>query len=189
MAATDQQINNVELLQETLEQMFAALNANSVKVETTAAIGKSLHKVSSSLNELMKDFSFDSIHVIEPAQHEQRNFPRISNRLLVLVVQGNTQFDCSTLDFSLTGVRLQLTDTLEDKLPLKLALFLPQNDVLEYARQKPLEVQGSISWHRTVEGKNQYGIAFKNISGHASQKIRDCFEHFNKTPEFTNTSK
>ena len=86
MAATDQQINNVELLQETLEQMFAALNANSVKVETTAAIGKSLHKVSSSLNELMKDFSFDSIHVIEPAQHEQRNFPRISNRLLVLVV-------------------------------------------------------------------------------------------------------
>ena len=189
MAATDKQINNVQLLQETLEQLFAALNENSVKVETTAAIGESLHKVSGSLNELMSGFSFNSIHVIEPAQHEQRNFPRITNRLLVHVIQGSSKLDCSTLDFSLTGVRLQLNDRLEDKLPLKLALFLPQNDALKYEHQIPLEVFGSISWHRIVEGKNQYGIAFKNVSDQANQKIRECFEHFNKTPEFTNTSK
>jgi methyl-accepting chemotaxis protein len=187
--AIDKQINNVRLLQETLEQLFAALNENSVKVETTAAIGESLHKVSGSLNELMADFNFNSIHVIEPAQHEQRNFPRITNRLLVHVIQGDSKFDCSTLDFSLTGMRLLLKDTLDDKLPLKLSLFLPQNDVLKYEHQTPLEVHGSISWHRTVEGKNQYGIAFRNVTDYASQKIRDCFEHFNKTPEFANTSK
>ncbi len=184
-AATDNQINNVGLLQETLAQLFITLNENSVKVETTAAIGESLYKVSSGLNKLMASFNFNNVHVIEPAQHEQRTYPRITNRLLVNIRQQGKIFECSSLDFSLTGMRLSLTETLNDKQKLELEIFLPQNNQTEYERQTPLKLQGRITWQRSQEGKPQCGVAFENVASAAEQKMRECFEHFNKIPEFT----
>ncbi len=182
--ASGNQITNVNLLQKTLTQLFATLNENSVKVDTTAAIGESLHKVSSSLNKLMSGFSFDSVNVIEPAQHEQRTFPRITNRLLVQVKQGKNLFECSSLDFSLTGMRLALNEKLDDQLSLEMELFLPQDNLEHYEKQIPLKLRGHINWQRPLDGKNQCGIAFDDVTEVANRKMRECFEHFNKTPEF-----
>lgn len=188
-AATDNQINNVGLLQETLAQLFITLNENSVKVETTAAIGESLHKVSGGLNKLMASFNFNNVQVIEPAQHEQRTYPRLTNRLLVNIRQQGKIFECSSLDFSLAGMRLSLTETLNDKQKLELEIFLPQNNQTEYERQTPLKLQGRVTWQRSLEGKPQCGVAFEDVTSSADQKMRECFEHFNKTPEFTNLLK
>lgn len=184
-----EQIINVNLLQKTLAQLFDTLGENSAKVETTAAIGESLHKVTGTLNELMSGFSFDNVQVIEPAQHEKRTFPRITNRLLVQVKQGNHVIECSSLDFSLTGMRLALGEKLDDEQKLELELFLPQDDLVKYEKQTPLHLRGNINWQRAVNGKIQCGIVFEGVSERASNKMRECFKHFNKTPEFISGAK
>ncbi len=181
------QINNVNLLKDTLGQLFDTLKENSAKVETTAAIGESLHNVSGSLNDLMADFTFDKIHIIEPAQHEKRTFPRITNRLLVKAKQGGQQYECSSLDFSLNGIRLALNEQLNIKQKLELEIFLPQDTLSEYEQQAPLKLQGRINWQNEVDGKNQCGIAFENITPNINLKLRECFEYFHKIPEFKST--
>lgn len=187
--ASIEQIKNVRLLQDTLVQLFATLSESSAKVETTAAIGESLHKVTGTLNTLMSGFIFDSVLVIEPGQHEKRNFPRISNRLLVQVKQGNAVFECSSLDFSLNGMRLALNEQLNDKQQLEVEIYLPKDNLEQYEKQIPLKLHSKINWQRTVNGKNQCGITFENVTQSANTKMRECFHHFNKSPEFISAAK
>lgn len=179
------QINNVHLLRETLDQLFETLKENSIKVETTAAIGDSLHNVSGSLNALMAEFTFDKVHIIEPAQHEKRTCPRITNRLLVKAKQGEYIYECSSLDFSLNGIRLALSEKLNMKQTLELEIFLPQETLSQYEQQSPLKLKGRINWQNAVDGKNQCGIAFENVTDSINKKLRECFEYFHKIPEFT----
>ena len=183
--ASGEQISNVNLLQETLAQLFATLSESSAKVENTAAIGDGLHKVTGKLNQLMSGFTFESVNVIEPAQNEKRIYPRATNRLLVEVSQDGKSFECTSLDFSLTGMHLALNERLNDARPVELAVCLPQNDLNRYEGQSPLKLRGRITWQRLEDGKNQCGIAFENMSEDANRKLRECFKHYNKTPEFS----
>jgi len=185
-SASGEQIKNVNLLQITLEHLFSTLKESSAKVDTTAAIGESLHKVTGNLNTLMAGFTFDNAPIIEPGQHEKRNFPRISNRLLVQARQGGTLIECSSLDLSMAGMRLRLNEQLNDKQALELELFLPQENLEKYERQTPLKLRSIINWQRQVEGKNQCGVSFENLTQDANHKLRECFQYFHKMPEFEN---
>jgi methyl-accepting chemotaxis protein len=182
--ASGEQIKNVDLLHETLEQLFETLSESSAKVETTAAIGDGLHKVTGKLNQLMSGFTFEIVRVTE-AQHESRTYPRASNRLLVKASQSGKSFECSSLDFSLTGMRLALSKKLDDAGSVELAVCLPQDDLDQYEAQTPLKLRGRVTWQRVEGGKNQCGIAFEGMSEDASRKLRECFEYYNKTPEFS----
>jgi methyl-accepting chemotaxis protein len=182
--ASGEQIKNVNLLQETLAQLFATLSESSAKVETTAAIGDGLHKVTGKLNQLMSGFTFENIQIAEE-QHHSRTYPRASNRLLVRGIQGGKSFECSSLDFSLTGMRLALTKTMNEADSVELEVCLPQDDLSQYTAQRPLKLRGRICWQRFDDGKNQCGIAFEGMSEDEKRKLRECFEYFNKTPEFS----
>jgi methyl-accepting chemotaxis protein len=81
-------------------------------------------------------------------------------------------------------MRLALNEKLENNLPLELELLLPQENITQYEKQIPLKIRGRISWQKHVDGKNQCGIAFEGVSASAESKMRECFKHFNKTPEF-----
>lgn len=186
--ASGEQIGNVQLLQQTLAQLFATLSESSAKVETTAAIGDSLHKVTGTLNELMSGFHFESTHVIEPMQNERRTHPRATNRLLVEATQNGRKFECSSIDFSLSGICLSLNKKLDDASPVELAVCLPQNELDQYKQQRPLKLMGRISWQSSEGGKNECGIAFEEPSPEASFKLRECFKYYNKTPEFCNAA-
>lgn len=182
--ASGEQIKNVAMLQNALEHLFATLHESSAKVETTAAIGESLHKVTGTLSQLMAGFTFDSIKAIEPAQHEKRTYPRITNRLLVQASQGGGKMECSGIDFSLAGIRLEMNEKLDDKRQVELAVYLPQEDLSKYEGQAPLNLQGRISWQRAENGKYLCGISFEGVSKEADRKMRECFIYFNKSPEF-----
>lgn len=182
--AIGEQISYVNLLQERLVHLFATLSESSAKVETTAAIGDSLHKVTGKLNQLMSDFTFESVNVIEPTQNERRTYPRATNRLLVEATQSGKSFECSSLDFSLTGMRLMLNRKFDDAQPVELAVCLPQNDLNQYEGQQPLKLRGRVTWQRLEDGRNQSGITFEAMSEDASRKLRECFKYYNKTPEF-----
>jgi methyl-accepting chemotaxis protein len=187
--ASGEQIRNVNLLKETLAQLFATLRESSAKVETTAAIGDSLHKVTGTLNQLMSGFSFESENVIDPHQNEKRTFPRATNRLLVQATQSDKSIECSSLDFSLSGMRLALNKRLDDAHPVELEVCLPKDDLDHYKAQQPLKLRGQVSWQRVENEKNQCGIAFDGMSEDASRELRDCFKYFNKTPEFNAVAK
>jgi methyl-accepting chemotaxis protein len=178
------QIKNVSLLQETLAQLFSTLKESSAKVDTTAAIGQSLHKVTGNLNELMAGFTFDTAPIIEPGQHDQRSYPRISNRLLVKIKQAGNAIESSTLDLSMAGMRLRLNEKLNDKQPLELEIFLPQENLEKYEQQTPLKLRGHINWQRDMDGVNQCGVSFDNLTQDANRKMRECFQYFHKMPEF-----
>jgi methyl-accepting chemotaxis protein len=182
--ASGEQIKNVSLLQERLAHLFATLSESSAKVETTAAIGDSLHKVTGTLNQLMSGFTFESVNIIEPAQNERRTYPRANNRLLVGATQNGNYSECSSLDFSLTGMRLMLNNKLDAAQPVELAVYLPLDDLGQYEKQDPLRLRGRVSWQREEDGRNQCGIAFEGMSAEANHKLRECFQYFHKTPEF-----
>lgn len=179
-----EQIRNVHLLQETLAQLFLTLHQSSTKVETTATIGDNLHKVTGSLNRLMSGFTFEDTHLIEPAQNEKRNYPRTSNKLLVRADQNGKSYECTSLDFSLSGIRLALNEKLDEGQGVDMEICLPQSELSSYEGQQPLRLHGSISWQRMEGGKHQCGIAFENVPTEAKGKLRDCFKYYSKQPEF-----
>ena len=182
-SASGEQIGNVNRLQETLAQLFSTLDESSAKVEATAAIGDGLHKVTGNLNKLMSGFKFEVVRIME-AQHESRSCPRASNRLLVRVNQGSQSFECASLDFSMSGMRLAAGKKLSEGQPVELEVCLPQEDLDKYKMQSPLHLDGRITWQREVEGKSQCGVKFEKVAGEVESKLRACFEYYNKAPEF-----
>lgn len=182
--ASGMQISNVDVLKATLQDLFSTLHESSIKVETTAGIGDGLHKVTGKLNHLLADFTFDHSAAVEAIQHEKRAFPRASNRLLVHVQQGEEEAECTSLDFSMSGIRLQMSKQLNKNLPISLELYLPQRDLTQYEAQQPVKVQGKIGWQRTEEGKFVCGVAFAPLSEDAASRMRESFRYYNKQAEF-----
>jgi len=182
--ASGAQISNVDVLKKTLEGLFVTLHESSEKVETTAIIGDGLHKVTGKLNQLMAGFTFVHMHSVHTEQHEKRSAPRASNRLLVHVVQGELSMECCSLDFSMAGIRLQMSKKLDRSSPVELELYLPQEDLRDYESQHPVKLQGKISWQRVEEDKYVCGIAFENMSGDVAGRMRESFKYYNKQAEF-----
>jgi methyl-accepting chemotaxis protein len=82
-------------------------------------------------------------------------------------------------------MRLALTKTMNEADSVELEVCLPQDDLSQYTAQRPLKLRGRICWQRFDDGKNQCGIAFEGMSEDEKRKLRECFEYFNKTPEFS----
>lgn len=183
--ASGVQIRNVDMLQKTLKELFETLKESSAKVETTAAIGDGLHSVTGKLNKLMAEFTFDHSYVIEPAQHEKRTYPRAANRLLVHATQGNAKVECSSLDFSMAGIRLLMNKELDRNKPIEMEIYLPQEDVGSYEGQKPVKLTGRISWQRKEQQKFVCGVAFEQMSNEVASRLREGFRYYNKEPDFS----
>ena len=182
--ASGVQIGNVDVLKNTLRDLFSTLHESSDKVETTAIIGDGLHKVTGKLNLLMADFTFDHSNMIETAQHEKRSYPRASNRLLVNVTQGDLAVECTSLDFSLAGIRLMMSRQLDRSQPIEMELYLPQEDLKQYEAQQPIRLPGKISWQRQEQDKHVCGVAFGKLTDEATARLRECFRYYNKESEF-----
>jgi methyl-accepting chemotaxis protein len=182
--ASGGQIRNVDILQKTLEELFSTLHESSDKVETTAIIGDGLHKVTGKMNQLMAGFTFNHSQSILAEQHEKRTAPRASNRLLVRVEQGDLAMECCSLDFSMSGIRLQMNKKLDRTNPIMMELYLPQDDLAQYRTQKPVRVPGKISWQRVEDDKYVCGVAYENVTGEVERGLRECFKYYNKQPEF-----
>jgi methyl-accepting chemotaxis protein len=182
--ASGGQIRNVDILKKTLEELFSTLHESSDKVETTAIIGDGLHKVTGKMNQLMAGFTFNHDQTVQAEQHEKRTAPRASNRLLVRVEQGELSMECCSLDFSMSGIRLQMNKKLDRTSPIMMELYLPQDDLSQYQKQKPVRVRGKISWLRVEDDKYVCGVAYENVTGEVERGLRECFKYYNKQPEF-----
>ncbi len=178
------QLDQFARLQRTLESLFATLKESGTKVDATAAIGEDLYQVTGRLNNIMSGFVFSNEKVIEPEQHEKRSHPRARNTLLIDVKQGDTRLEAVTRDFSLTGVSLVLSQQIQAKDPLNLAVYLPSLDLDQYKNQSPLPVAASVAWQRPAGEKFLYGLKFIDLDENKRNRIKACFEFYNKNAEF-----
>jgi len=182
--ASQKQLDNLAMLSETLDKLFATLHESSTKVETTASIGDNLYYVTNRLNELMAGFTFEHAREIEPSQHEKRRYPRAQNNLLVKVNQGEHNLEGVTKDFSMSGMRLILSHPLEAKEKVDLGIYLPQEDLEQYKNQTPVNLVGKVAWQR-IEGESHLcGVEFVDLDDDKRRYLKTCFDFFNKNAEF-----
>ena len=182
--ASKLQLDNLAMLSDTLDKLFATLHESSTKVETTAAIGDSLYYVTNRLNELMAGFTFKSTKRIEPAQHEKRRFPRTQNNLLVKVGQGERNLEGVTRDFSMTGMKIALSETLEKDGKLNLGVYLPQNDREHYQSQTPVNLVARVAWQRVEGDGHLCGVEFVDLDDNKRRYLKTCFDFFDTNAEF-----
>jgi uncharacterized coiled-coil protein SlyX len=184
-----EQMENFELLQESLDRLFETFKENSAKVETTATIGDDLYRVSESLKSLLSQFKFERHETIESTPHEKRGSPRIERHLRVNVVQDNKSYESICRDFSMTGMQLRTSDRFDGNEKLRLSVFLPYDNLTDYGRQQPLQLEGKIIWQKPADSGYACGVKFEEMSSTQRQKLQTCFSYFNKRPEFDKSSR
>jgi len=183
-SASQLQVQQFELLERTLDTLFAVLHESGSKVKTTASIGEDLRVVTRRLNDIMSGFTFSSGLEIAAAQHEKRRAPRANNSLRVKITQGTAMFEAVASDFSLNGLRLRLPHPVHEREPLDLALYLPNDNLKHYAKQEPLRIDGRVAWQNKDGDNYQCGVEFQNLSASDVELMRKCFEFYNKNAEF-----
>jgi methyl-accepting chemotaxis protein len=181
------QMENIVLLQESLDRLFDTFEENSVKVETTATIGDDLYRVSESLKTLLAQFIFERDETAEATPHNKRRNPRLDRSLRVSAVQNEKSYESISRDFSMSGIQLRTKERLDSKTKLQLSIFIPYDNLSDYGRQEPLKVGGRIIWQNQEENGYSSGIKFDELNPAQRQQLRTCFLYFNKQPEYSSS--
>lgn len=185
-AAARNQMEQFELLSQTLDNLFVILGENSTKVESTALVGEDMRKLAQRLNDIMAGFDFPRLAAVPPAQHEQRRAPRSAHALRVDVRQDNNRFVAVGSDFSLVGLRLRLVRAgLDPQRPLELIIHLPEEDIDRFVNQEPIRCQGRIVWQREVDGHPTLGIEFINQTEQQREALVKCYEFYRENYNFS----
>lgn len=183
-AVSKEQMDQFHFLRTSLDRLFETFKESSAKVETTATIGDDLYRVSESLNDLLSQFTYERHETVEEASHEKRRNPRIANHLRVHLEQDGKSYETICRDLSMSGVRLLLKEKLVEARPVKVALFLPYDNLEQYEQQKPLEIAARVAWQRASEGGQLCGFEFGRLSEAQTRSLQECFRYFNKKPAF-----
>lgn len=178
------QVEQFDVLHLTLGSLEATLKDNRIKVESTATIGHNLRTVTDRLNSLMQGFSFDKDTLIDQNQYEGRRAPRADNRLRMVLTQGEMQYEALTLDFSMTGAQLLTRYSINEKMPVQLSLYVPDEDMEAYEKQEPVRLSGRVVWQRKDGRDYRCGIKYDEISSANQPLMQKCFDYFGKKPEF-----
>ncbi|OOZ39110.1 hypothetical protein BOW53_12925 [Solemya pervernicosa gill symbiont] len=181
---TNEQLERLQILDETLDKLFETIGDSSSKVETTATIGDSLYELAEGLNELMQGFIITRDTRVELRGEEKRKHPRLEEHLLVHATQHGVEIEGLTSDISMSGLRLMLGSELPSLDEVDLSIFLPCDDKNSYERQQPLRIRGALRWNRREGDYNVYGVEFNRVNGEQRQLIDRCFNYFNTSVEY-----
>ncbi len=182
--ASRHQIQQMQLLKSTLDQLFVTLAESGTKVDTTATIGHNLFEITEELNALMAKFTFDKQDSAPAADQGKRRHPRADNNLRVRIQQSDATVEAVSKDLSLSGMRLSVSAPLPEASELALEIFLPVDDLERYSDQEPMRARGRIAWQRQVQGRTQVGVEFVGLGAAETARLKDCFAFYNKHPEY-----
>ncbi len=189
VGASRAQMEQLEHLQATLERLFATLNESSTKVETTAAIGNDLHRVTEQMTEIMSGFAFQRMIEVPPARPagEKRRSPRLERGVLATVSQGgNPPLNVEALasDLSITGMQLVVPRRLQADTPVTLQIQMPADSLNHYMNQQPVAVQANVRWQRDEDGRHLCGLEFQSPSAAQRDRVAAVFAFYNKAPTY-----
>ncbi len=179
-SVSSEQIDKLQDLQNSLQRLFAINKENHAKVETTAGIADDLYYVTGNLQHVLSEFVFEK--QVKPENFkgtEYRKLPRLDYRLRVEAMQNNTTHGGTCVDFSMTGMKLRLTDALDNNDLFDLNIYVPYDDLNLYGSQQPLKVQARVVW-QSQEGEDAiHGIEYVNVSTSDKAKLQNCIGYFN----------
>ena len=185
VGASRMQIAQLESLEKTLEDLFLTLRESSAKVDTTAAIGTSLHRVTASLNEMMSGFRFQrETETLARERSDKRRHPRLKRGILVRIGQGGGEIEALVSDLSVSGVRLTIPRLLDEGKPVSVALHLPANSIDGFMKQKPLELDAKLCWQRKEDDRLRCGLEFTSLNAEQRAGIERIFEFYKVSPEY-----
>jgi len=183
-SASQQQLEQSSLLQETMETLFSILKDSASKNAVSAAIGGDLRMVTDRLGHILKEFTFDRQHHHERYPNENRRSPRARDSLLAKVMRDGRELDAVSSDFSLTGLRLRMSESVVENEILSLALLLPDDDLNAYTSQEPLRAKAHVAWQRKEGNKTVCGLEFLDMTEQQRAAIKKCFKYYNESPVY-----
>jgi len=177
-----EQKQRLDDLQQSLQRLFEINKENHAKVETTAGISDDLYHVTESLQLMLSEFTFDKKELaVNFSGDETRRAPRVGYRLRVEASQNGVLSGGTCMDFSMTGMKLRLSDTLTDTETFKLQIFVPYDDLDEYGKQSPLTVDARVVWASRQGDYVMHGIEYVNLDSSATYTIKKCIAYFHDT--------
>ena len=178
-SVSQQQLDQFALLESNLKTLFEILKENTTKTAVSATIGEDLRMVTDRLKHILQGFTFsNSTNQSEDVANNKRRAPRAQNSLLVKLSQGNRAFDAVSSDFSMVGLRLRVSDSMNEREPLMLSLSLPNDDLKLYANQPPLQLEARIAWQKKDGDKNFCGVEFVNLDESKRTALKQCVDFF-----------
>jgi methyl-accepting chemotaxis protein len=183
--ASRKQMAQLGSLETTLVDLFLTLHESSAKVDTTAAIGASLHRVTGSLSEMMSGFRFQrETETLSRDGSDKRRHPRLERGILVRIEQRGEEIEALVSDLSMSGVRLMIPRLLLEGTPLKVSLHLPSDSIDGYMKQKPVELGAKLCWQRKEGDRLHCGLEFDSLNASQRSEIERIFEFYKVSPEY-----
>jgi len=182
--AARRQMQQFDALEHSLHRLFATLKESSTKVETTAAIGDDLYRVTGRLNELMSGFTFRRDALIPRRPDDKRRNPRLDSAVLVEVAAQDGEYHSAvTEDVSLGGMQLETGVAYVPGQAISVRVWLPQETLETYQQQRPVTVKGIVRWQQPHGRRHLCGIEFTDPG--EGDKVRCIFDFFGKSPRFS----
>jgi len=183
--ASGDQLGQINTLKVSLQQLFSAMDENADKAENTANIGDALYTITERLDDLLSSFQYKHEVIARSKEQDKRQTPRLEQKLVVKVTQGDQVIDGLCNDISVTGIQLLLPTSLESiDNQLGIEVHLPYDNMSDYHSQTPLKVIGKISWDKHVGEISKYGVEFVQLSHSQIQQIENSFQYFGYQPQY-----
>jgi hypothetical protein len=181
-SVSSEQTQRLNELQKSLQRLFEINKENHAKVETTAGISDDLYHVTESLQRVISEFTFEArISEDDFEGSESRRAPRIDYRLRVEASQNGRVHGGSCIDFSITGMKLRLSEGLSEGEPFKLQIYVPYDNYEEYNKYNPLTVDARVVWQSQQGNYAMHGIEYTNVDSHAVELLERCIAYFNNS--------
>ncbi len=89
--------------------------------------------------------------------------------------EGGLHQEAVAVDFSLSGVRLALSQPVAADRPLQLSLMLPSGDMATPQREAPLDLNARIVWQRDEGGQLRCGAEFIGLTAAQKQRLKEAY--------------
>jgi len=89
----------------------------------------------------------------------------------------------------MTGIQLRLKQSLEKGTQVALRIFVAHQSLQEYQAQPPLILQSAVLWRRQDGDHYLCGFQFKALTPEQEQRMKQCFDYFNKQPYYSDEEK
>lgn len=180
---SEEQITRLTDLDRHLQQLFDTLRSNGGTLDIIHSISDVLQKSVAGLQKKIEFFSFVPELKQEVHPGNQRRFQRARHNLHVNIKFEGKMVSALAKDFSMGGVLLSVSDSLQfDKGEmLHLEVTPPVDELDQYLNQLPFSVTGRIVRVERVGREFLYGLSFENLSKASESSLRKALEFYRTT--------
>ncbi|MGV8835967.1 methyl-accepting chemotaxis protein [Cellvibrio sp.] len=166
------QISRVELLEDKLQGLFAAMQSNFKTLDLIGSISESLDHTVSLLQNKIEFFTFEPERVVLDHPNEKRKHLRMKNSLFVNIILQGEKISARTKDFSMGGLSFMSKQKLAIKMGDKILIsVVPPVGAKEQGLQDPLPLTATVVRDSVEKSEHVYAVKFESIDEATKAKI------------------